>query len=256
MPPVRSPSDAVTRPKSTDADHFSKKTASKPASPRARRRKKRFDAILDAAERLSARLGLEGLTMAKLAAEVDITAGALYRYFESKEELIVLLQVRAIDDVTTLLARRLSDFQRERDSDCSGDHALAAVMVVNAVHSQWSMQKPAKFGLLAIGLADPRMLIDDESASSVWKRVMLLLSQVEVVLNAAVAQGTLTDGDNRRRALLFVMGSQGMLQLGKMSKRVPGLPSIKQMSAELCDALLLSWGAQPEALVQARNQLG
>ena len=48
----------------------------------------RRESILDAAARLFARNGISGATMAEIAAEADLSAGAIYRYFGSKEELL------------------------------------------------------------------------------------------------------------------------------------------------------------------------
>lgn len=48
----------------------------------------RREAILNAAARLFARKGISGATMADIATEADLSAGALYRYFSSKEELV------------------------------------------------------------------------------------------------------------------------------------------------------------------------
>ena len=44
--------------------------------------------ILDAAMRMFARRGIENTTMQEIAREADLSAGAIYRYFPSKEELL------------------------------------------------------------------------------------------------------------------------------------------------------------------------
>jgi AcrR family transcriptional regulator len=48
----------------------------------------RRDAILGAAAQLFARKGISGATMAEIANEADLSAGAIYRYYSSKEELL------------------------------------------------------------------------------------------------------------------------------------------------------------------------
>ena len=48
----------------------------------------RRDAILSAAARLFARKGVSGATMAEIANEADLSAGAIYRYYKSKEDLL------------------------------------------------------------------------------------------------------------------------------------------------------------------------
>lgn len=44
--------------------------------------------IMDAATRVFARKGIESTTMQEIAREADLSAGAIYRYFPSKEELL------------------------------------------------------------------------------------------------------------------------------------------------------------------------
>lgn len=57
--------------------------------------------IVEAARAIIFEVGVEGLTVRKIADELKITDGALYRHFKSKEEILSLL----IDDIeATLLA--------------------------------------------------------------------------------------------------------------------------------------------------------
>ena len=57
-------------------------------SPAERRRLKVRGSILEAAERVFAELGEEGLSIRRLAEEIDYSPAAIYKYFGSKEELI------------------------------------------------------------------------------------------------------------------------------------------------------------------------
>ncbi|MFC9833740.1 TetR/AcrR family transcriptional regulator [Rhodococcus sp. NPDC127530] len=64
-------------------------TQSVVAKPRARRPRDRKQLIVVAASRLFRDRGYHNVSMADVAAEVDITAGALYRHFRSKEDLLL-----------------------------------------------------------------------------------------------------------------------------------------------------------------------
>jgi AcrR family transcriptional regulator len=57
-------------------------------SPAERRRQKVRTAILDAAERVFSREGEAGLSIRRLAEEIDYSPAAIYKYFGSKEELV------------------------------------------------------------------------------------------------------------------------------------------------------------------------
>ncbi|MEO0982852.1 MAG: TetR/AcrR family transcriptional regulator [Pseudomonadota bacterium] len=63
-------------------------TATHETSPAERRRRKVRDTILAAAERVFAREGEAGLSIRRLADEVDYSPAAIYKYFRSKDELV------------------------------------------------------------------------------------------------------------------------------------------------------------------------
>jgi len=67
-----------------------------PSTPRARRRAERRQSILDTALELIGTRGLDGLTVHALAGALDLTPGALYRYFKSKDEILVALAVHVV----------------------------------------------------------------------------------------------------------------------------------------------------------------
>jgi AcrR family transcriptional regulator len=68
-----------------------------------RRRARVRDDILEAAERVVALEGVEALSMRKLADSVDYSAGALYKYFASKEDLIKALKGVFFETLVTRL---------------------------------------------------------------------------------------------------------------------------------------------------------
>ena len=53
------------------------------------------------------------------------------------------------------------------------------------------------------------------------------------------------------QSVLLVMASQGVLQLGKMDRRMSGFLDIDGMAGELSTALLSAWGADPDVLAAA-----
>lgn len=57
--------------------------------------------IIDAAERLFAERGFSGVSMPAIAAAAGITAGAIYKHFEGKEELFFSIVRRAVEAAPT-----------------------------------------------------------------------------------------------------------------------------------------------------------
>lgn len=80
----------------------------------------RRDTILRSAARLFARQGISGATMQEIAKEADLSAGAIYRYYNSKEEL-----VRAVFDEAT--ARNEQLFYGTAENAASPLDALAQI---------------------------------------------------------------------------------------------------------------------------------
>ena len=63
----------------------------------------RRGAILKAAQRLIAKVGIDGMTMNALAAEAEVSKGTLYIYFRSKEEVLLALFVEAMRVVVDII---------------------------------------------------------------------------------------------------------------------------------------------------------
>src|ERR1700761_8193682 len=63
-------------------------------------------AILDAAERLFAADGYDGVTVAEIAAEAGISVKTLFTYFHSKEDLALAREERILHQVPVLVASR------------------------------------------------------------------------------------------------------------------------------------------------------
>src|SRR5512146_1893863 len=74
-------------------------------TPRERRHDENLRRILDEAMRQVEEGGFGALSVNKLAAAVDYTPGALYRYFGSKDALISRLIERVLEEVRDDLAR-------------------------------------------------------------------------------------------------------------------------------------------------------
>ena len=66
----------------------------------------RQERMLDVAAALAADGGFDAVQMRVVAAEADVALGTLYRYFPSKEHLLVSVMVRQIDDLTARLSVR------------------------------------------------------------------------------------------------------------------------------------------------------
>ena len=116
---------------------------SRPASPpthRQRRREATRDEILEAARRLLVQSGLEQVTLRGIAAELGMTAPALYRYFASREALLESLIDTLYDELADILLA-------VRDADARGT-LKAQFVATSREFRRWALTHRPEFGLL------------------------------------------------------------------------------------------------------------
>jgi AcrR family transcriptional regulator len=210
-------------------------------TPRARRRDANLARILDAAMELVAQGGLEALSMGRLAEAVDYTAGALYRYFPSKDALLAHLVAQVLEEAQGFLARTEASLP-------TGSFPLTRVFALAQGYREFARERPHSFGLLAMTMADPRVLLPQYAdAAPVTQQVIATLEPLAQALGDAEAAGQLEPGDVMERTLgLFAM-LQGLLMLHKQARFAPSVLDLDRLIPQSVRTLLLGWGAKARA---------
>jgi AcrR family transcriptional regulator len=204
---------------------------------RARRRDANLVRILDAAARLVADEGLDALSMARVADAVDYTAGALYRYVESKDALLSLLVQRILDELRGELAAAV-----EARADAS---PLARVAAMIAAYRGFVARAPHRFGVLAIALATPRVLLAAPGhAAPATAAVIATLRPIADALSSAVDARELAAGDAIERTLTLFATLHGLAQLPKLAHHAPGAFDVERLVRGAVRALLIGWGGE------------
>ncbi len=214
-------------------------------TPRARRHDGNQRRILDTAMDMVEREGVAALSLHKLAAAVDYTPGALYRYFGSKDALFAQLVLQAIEDVRRqqLEARALLP---------EGASRFASVLASVHGYRAFARRTPQRFGLLATTLAEPRVLVaEDTVAQPIVVNMMATLRDVATTLADAASAGELAAGDADARTLCLFALAQGVLQMEKQARRAAGLIDTGSLLLAGARALLVGWGGAPAAVDQA-----
>jgi AcrR family transcriptional regulator len=207
--------------------------------PRERRRDANVARIVEAAARIVADEGLEALSMARLAEAVDYTAGALYRYVESKDALLSLVVQRILDDL-----------RGELEAAASPEAPpLTRVLALVHAYRRFVAGAPLRFGVLAIALATPRVLLAvRDHAAPATASVIAALRPVADALIAARDRGQLAAGDPIERTLVLFATLHGLAQLPKLAHHAPGAFELDRLIAGAVRALLLGWGGTPAAV--------
>ncbi len=221
--------------------------------PADRRRAQARARIIDAAEALIARDGVDALTIGRIADAIDLTPAALYRYFPGKDA--ILAEVMA--EVLRALVERERTVRAGLGLAKAQPRALASLLLAGHCHAELARQRPERFGLLSLGIADPRQLVSDAQVTPVRQATVALYARLSEALCDARCCGALADGDDGERAWIWAFSLHGLLASEKLARRVQGEaeagPPMELPYEALLLALLAGWGAPDAALTQARR---
>lgn len=218
------------------------------ARPADRRRALAKARIIDAAEALIAQDGIDALTISRIADAVDLTPAALYRYFTSKDA--ILAEVMA--EVLRALVERERAVRAGLGLAKAQPRALAGLLLAGHCHAELARQRPERFGLLSLGIADARQLVHDAQVAPVRQATAALFTRLSEAFGDARLCGALADGDDAERAWIWAFSLHGLLASDKLARRVQADADVVPYEALLL-ALLAGWGAPEAALAQAHK---
>ncbi len=179
-------------------------------------------------------VGLEGLSINKLAHALDYTPGALYRYFPSKDALVL-----------TLIEEVVADVSAELVSSVDGLEPLEQIRACIAVWTRFAHTSPERFGLIASTFSVARAFLSaDIVAEQAIGSMMKGLGPLRHALSKASDAGLLSEGDPIDRTLVLFASVNGLLMLRKQAQRAPGLVDIDRLIATLVETLLLGWAPE------------
>jgi AcrR family transcriptional regulator len=218
-------------------------------TPRERRHDGNLRRILDTAMSMVEEGGFDALSLHKLAEAVDYTPGALYRYFGSKDALLARLVERILEDVGGHLTKAQALLPPTAPP-------LARVFVLVSAYREFARREPHRFGLLAMTMAEPRVLLTEAAdAEPVAMSVMATLSPLADAVLAATSAKQLGPGDVAERTICLFSLLQGVLQLHKQARYAPAFLDLDRLTLNGTRALLVGWGAKPKAIDAALAHL-
>lgn len=225
----------------------------KPVDKRKVRHDRKRQKLLDEAMALVVEDGMEGLTIARLANRIGGSVGALYRYFESKEELVVGLQEMAIADFREFLDRRLAAQAEAFPEDVSPRvAALAKIMSAVAAYVDHADGSPQPHRLVDLFLSTPDAVLSDEDARAVGQRVIMpILEIVGGLLALAVQVGALAPGHVEQRTHLAWAFVHGLDHFRKRDRLNGEHLQVQVLLPLAVRTLLAGFGAQTADLDQA-----
>jgi AcrR family transcriptional regulator len=226
------------------------KTPDAPRAAQKRRREETKEQILALAERVLADEGAEALLLHRLATTLGYRTSALYRYFESKDALVLALLERAVDAIALRVRAGMADgdaiADRARRELPPGERALLRIVAASRAYLEAAADQPAHAALVARMLADPRPVVSD--AASAARAVPIAMGVVADVVGCfatARAGGFLARGNDAQRAALLWSSLQGLSTARKMARFGVG-GDFEALGAGLLRALLIGFGADAD----------
>lgn len=204
---------------------------------RARRHNKNRDRILRAAALEVAEAGLHALSVKGVAARAGYSPGAIYRYYPSKDALLAAVVGQTLTQIAGAIA------------DLPEPDPLRLVLAQFELYRDLSLEQPHHFTLISQLLTDPRTLVEHPSSlAEILQASLMVQGHIQRALERAVQEGALEPGSASDRAIALFASTQGVLQLRKQERRLPGVLDVDRLLDLTLNGLLRGWGADPDRL--------
>jgi AcrR family transcriptional regulator len=188
------------------------------SSPRRQRsRDRKVEGILATAMDMLLEGGIDGLTVVGLAERLELTPGALYRYFPSKDALLVALQARALE----VVAKRYRE-ERERSSKRLPSKETVAplceLLGVARFYLALPKDEPRIFRTLSLNLAAGKNFVDDEGVAPLIAPLRQLFADLSEAFKRAAKAGALSKGDPLEHAVVYWSALHGAALVDKLDR--------------------------------------
>lgn len=220
---------------------------------REKRREATIERIVETALHLLETEGFEGLTIQRLAKELGYAVGALYRYFRSKDALLVALLHRVMDRIGGDMQAGLAIVKQREAANSTGeplsrDEGLLRLLVCALAYVELAKRRQAEFGLISTLIGDPREFLKTDAAAPLVPMLIRLQLTLASAFEDAVRVGALAPGGSRDRAVILWAGVQGVIQLRKLGRFGVAGVELERLVPITLETLLLGWGAEREQL--------
>jgi AcrR family transcriptional regulator len=162
--------------------------------------------IVAAARKLIVKFGSEHITVKRMAKEIGVTEGTIYRHFKSKRDILSFL----VDDIETTLMEEIDN----RSSGEVGSITLLEKIVMDHI-SSIQQRKGVTFQVIAeiISLGDKKL------NRKIYKVIDKYIARIQGIISEGIKAGVLrTDVDPTAAARLFFGMTQGIVNIWSLSQ--------------------------------------
>jgi AcrR family transcriptional regulator len=162
--------------------------------------------IVSAARKLIVKYGSEHVTVRKMAQEIGVSEGAIYKHFKSKRDILAFL----IDDIETTL---LSDIDNSYNKNIATISILEKIIIEHI--SAIEQRKGVTFQVIAeiISLGDKKL------NKKIYTVINKYIDRIEAILAEGIENGIIrSDIDLTAAARLFFSLTQGLVSIWALSQ--------------------------------------
>jgi len=181
---------------------------------------------------------VQGLRLGAIAKELGYTTAALYRYYPSREALILELQKQTL----TLLEESLTTLLNEAEALSP----LAKLLLCVEFYSLYAERSPASFALNSSLFANPTPMLGHNER----QETMVIIGRLLHVLSHLIEDAELSPPQH---SLSFAVGYWSVLYGSLMTRKYSeSFPLLEPL--DLISALCIGWGSPPARLTHAREE--
>ena len=223
------------------------------STPRLRRREARIQSILNTSMMIVEKEGLNGLTIKRLAEELDYTPGAFYRYFASKDDILIELQNRTLSHLKGQFIElwKRCDLESNAQGVSDAHRSLVRLLATTLFYQRLPKALPTSFSLIHLSVGEQTLLLEDTAVVSVAQHTLELLSTVAAQYEEAQSIGALDDGHPMQRAVTTWSSLHGVVLMNKFERFEQELFDVESLGKQLSQALFIGWGGNPETINEA-----
>jgi TetR/AcrR family transcriptional regulator len=178
------------------------------AERRKREKQRRQKAILDAAEEIFLRKSLENITMDEIAAQAELAKGTLYLYFDSKDQILMALTLRALN--------KLNDIVQEKLKTCTNawEKILAALEGYRDFYHQYPDHFTLFFQWDNIQVDPQKVKQQDTLESDYFRATNWMFVQFKEFVDEGIESGVIKPIADPQKILMTISGViQGYLRI-------------------------------------------
>jgi TetR/AcrR family transcriptional regulator len=195
---------------------------------REREREQRKTQILDTARALLLEKGLNATSINQIAKRSELSVGAIYFYYKSKEDLYAALQVEGLE----LLA------QMNRQVGQGESLPDEKIRKLASVYLRFSEDHKNYFDIINYFLTSPEPIFSPELKAKIDEHGKDSLFFLAEAIREGIQGGLFKTGDPRRQAIILWSTLHGIIQMKKLEKTILADINYQSLYAEAVEQFI------------------